>query len=168
MVSLRAGSAELGNSASFVVQGADVLGSFQHDGETWRVDPLGGGLTAVYRYDTSNLLMDPPGWGMRQRLYAPEPTPMDDAGASVEGADTGDTIDLMVVYTPAAAAMGNIDLFIRSALDNTHDSYEKSNIGSGSGSCTRRAGGLHATPQRHGAGPPPALGPEPVREAGGE
>ena len=129
MVSLRAGSAELGNSASFVVQGADVLGSFQHDGETWRVDPLGGGLTAVYRYDTSNLLMDPPSWGMRQRLYAPEPTPMDDAGASVEGADTGDTIDLMVVYTPAAAAMGNIDLFIRSALDNTHDSYEKSNIG---------------------------------------
>ena len=129
MVSLRAGSAELGNSASFVLQGADVLGSFQHDGETWRVDPLGGGLTAVYRYDTSNLLMDPPGWGMRQRLYAPEPTPTDDAGASVEGADTGDTIDLMVVYTPAAAAMGNIDLFIRSALDNTHDSYEKSNIG---------------------------------------
>ena len=25
--------------------------------------------------------------------------------------------------------MGNIDLFIQSALDNTHDSYEKSNIG---------------------------------------
>ena len=111
------------------MQGADVLGSFQHDGETWRVDPLGGGLTAVYRYDTSELRMDPPGWGMRQKLKAPEPTPMDDAGASVEGADTGDTIDLMVVYTPAAAAMGNIDLFIRSALDNTHDSYEKSNIG---------------------------------------
>ena len=90
--------------------------------------PLGGGLTAVYRYDTSGLRMDPPGWGMRQKLLAPEPRPMDDAGASVEGTDTGDVIDLMVVYTPAAAALGNIDAFIQFALNNTQEAYRNSNI----------------------------------------
>ena len=128
MVSLRTGSVELGNSASFVVQGADVVGSFQHQGTTWRVDPLGEGWTAVYRYNLEGLRMDPPGWGMRQKLLAPEPRPMDGAGASVEEADSGDTIDLMVVYTPAAAAMGNIDAFIQFALNNTNGAYRNSSI----------------------------------------
>ena len=129
MVSLHARKEANDTSVSLVVQGADVLGSIEHGDGTWRVAPLGGGLTAVYRYDTSGLRMDPPGWGMRQRLLAPEPRPMDDAGASVEEADSGDTIDLMVVYTPAAAALGNIDAFIQFALNNTHDAYRNSNIG---------------------------------------
>ena len=129
MVSLHARKEANDTSVSLVVQGADVLGSIEHGGVTWRVAPLGGGLTAVYRYDTSGLRMDPPGWGMRQRLLAPEPRPMDDAGTSVEGTDTGDVIDLMVVYTPAAAALGNIDAFIQFALNNTHDAYRNSNIG---------------------------------------
>ena len=128
MVSLRTGSLELGNSASFVVQGADVIGSFQHEGTTWHMDPLGEGWTAVYRYNLEGLRMDPPGWGMRQKLLAPEPRPMDGAGASVEEADSGDTIDLMVVYTPAAAAMGNIDTFIQFPLDNTNGAYRNSSI----------------------------------------
>ena len=128
MVSLRTGSLELGNSASFVVQGADVIGSFQHEGTTWRVDPLGEGWTAVYRYNLEGLRMDPPGWGLRQKLLAPEPRPMDGAGASVGEADSGDTIDLMVVYTPAAAALGNIDTFIQFALNNTNGAYRNSSI----------------------------------------
>ena len=129
MVSLHARKEANDTSVSLVVQGPDVLGSIEHGGVTWRVAPLGGGLTAVYRYDTSGLRMDPPGWGMRQKLLAPEPRPMDDAGASVEGTDTGDVIDLMVVYTPAAAALGNIDAFIQFALNNTQEAYRNSNIG---------------------------------------
>ena len=128
MVSLSARDIANDTSVSLVVQGADVLGSIEHGDGTWRVAPLGGGLTAVYRYDTSGLRMDPPGWGMRQKLLAPEPRPMDDAGASVEGTDTGDVIDLMVVYTPAAAALGNIDAFIQFALNNTHEAYRNSDI----------------------------------------
>ena len=31
-------------------------------GKHLRLTPLGGGLTAVYRYDTSNFRMHPPGW----------------------------------------------------------------------------------------------------------
>ena len=128
MVSLSARDIANDTSVSLVVQGPDILGSIEHGDGTWRVAPLGGGLTAVYRYDTSGLRMDPPGWGMRQKLLAPEPRPMDDAGASVEGTDTGDVIDLMVVYTPAAAALGNIDAFIQFALNNTHEAYRNSNI----------------------------------------
>ena len=128
MVSLSARKEANDTSVSLVVQGADVLGSVEHGDVAWRVAPLGGGLTAVYRYDTSGLRMDPPGWGMRQRLLAPEPRPMDDAGALVEEADSGDTIDLMVLYTPAAAALGNIDTFIQFALNNTHEAYRNSNI----------------------------------------
>ena len=91
--------------------------------------PLGGGLTAVYRYDTSRLRMDPPGWGMRQRALqrrlleaAPERL-----SAGVQ-ADTGEVIDLMVVYTPEAAALGSIDLWIRHTLDITHTAYRESDI----------------------------------------
>ena len=53
MVSLSARDIANDTSVSLVVQGADVLGSIEHGDGTWRVAPLGGGLTAVYRYDTS-------------------------------------------------------------------------------------------------------------------
>ena len=128
MVSLSARTTAQGSAIRLVVQGVDVLGSVEHDGETWRVTPLGGGVTAVYRYDIRGLRMDPPGWGMLQRLIAPKPRPMDGTGVPVEEADTGDVIDVMVVYTPNAAAMGSIDLFIQSALNNASDIYRNSRI----------------------------------------
>ena len=128
MVSLSARTTAQGSAIRLVVQGVDVLGSVEHDGETWRVTPLGGGVTAVYRYVIRGLRMDPPGWGMLQRLIAPKPRPMDGTGVPVEEADTGDVIDVMVVYTPNAAAMGSIDLFIQSALNNASDIYRNSRI----------------------------------------
>ena len=128
MVGLSARTTAQGSAIRLVVQGVDVLGSVEHDGETWRVTPLGGGVTAVYRYDIRGLRMDPPGWGMLQRLIAPKPRPMDGAGVPVEETDTGDVIDVMVLYTPNAAAMGSIDLFIQSALNNASDIYRNSRI----------------------------------------
>ena len=131
-MSLHAQDAATDSEVSLVVQGPDVLGSIRHGADVYKVHPLGEGLTAVYRYDTSMLRRHPPGWGAYQRRYAPKPRPAEDGdapgaatdtgatdtgatdtgatdtgatdtGATDTGAtDTGDVIDLMVAYTPAA------------------------------------------------------------------
>ena len=145
LVSLHAQDAATDSEVSLVVQGPDVLGSIRHGADVYKVHPLGEGLTAVYRYDTSMLRRHPPGWGAYQRRYAPKPRPAEDGdapgaatdtgatdtGATDTGAtDTGDVIDLMVAYTPAARReAGNIDAFIQFAIDNTHRIYRNSDIG---------------------------------------
>ena len=135
LVSLHARDEATDSEVALVVQGADVLGSMRHGGETWKVHPLGNGLTAVYRYDTSRLRRHPRSYGdfmLRNELLqrqAPATTPRDEAGASGAAADTGDVIDVLVVYTPQARrAAGNIDAFIQSAIDNTHRIYRNSNV----------------------------------------
>ena len=123
------------SEVALVVQGPDVLGSIRRGAEVYKVHPLGDGLTVVYRYDTSQLRRHPPGWGrfMRRNAIprqAPKASSRDDAGTSGAAADTGDVIDLLVTYTPAArTAAGNIDTFIQFAIDNTHRIYRNSNIG---------------------------------------
>ena len=62
LVSLYAQDEATDSAVALVVQGADVLGSIRRGDETWKVHPLGGGLTAVYRYDTSQLRRHPPNW----------------------------------------------------------------------------------------------------------
>ena len=116
-----------------------MLGSIRRGAEVYKVHPLGDGLTAVYRYDTSQLRRHPPNWNefmrknesmRRQAPQAPNAPPPGDAGTSGAGADTGDVVDLLVAYTPAARrAAGNIDTFIQFAIDNTHRIYRNSNIG---------------------------------------
>ena len=130
LVSLHARDEASDSELALVIQGADVLGSIRRGDETWKVHPLGDGATAVYRYDTSRLRRHPPNRGefilknMRMQRRAP---PRDDDGAA---ADTGDTIDVLVAYTPGARReAGNIDAFIQFAIDNTHRSYRNSDIG---------------------------------------
>ena len=130
LVSLHARDEATDSEVALVIQGADVLGSIRRGDETWKVHPLGDGATAVYRYDTSRLRRHPPNRAefmrknMRMQWRAP---PRDDDGAA---ADTGDVIDVLVAYTPAARReAGNIDAFIQFAIDNTHRSYRNSNIG---------------------------------------
>ena len=139
LVSLYARDDETDSEVALVVQGPDVLGSIRHGAEVYKVHPLGDGLTAVYRYDTSQLRRHPPNWDEfmrknesmhRQAPQAPDAPPPDDAGTSGAAADTGDVIDLLVAYTPAARrAAVNIDAFIQFAIDNTHRVYRNSNIG---------------------------------------
>ena len=139
LVSLYARDDATDSEVALVVQGPDVLGSIRRGAEVYKVHPLGDGLTAVYRYDTSQLRRHPPGWGRfmrrnepmrRQAPQAPDAPPPGAAGTSGVGADTGDVIDLLVAYTPRArSAAGNIDAFIQFAIDNTHRIYRNSNIG---------------------------------------
>ena len=136
LVSLYARNEATDSEVALVIQGADVMGSIRRGDETWKVHPLGDGLTAVYRYDTSRLRRHPRSYrdfmleNERLQRQAPAAPPLDDAGAPGAAADTGDQIDVMVVYTPAARrAAGNIDTFIQFAIDNTHRIYRNSNIG---------------------------------------
>ena len=136
LVSLYAQDDETDSEVALVVQGRDVLGSVRHGAEVYKVRPLGDGLTAVYRYDTSRLRRHPRGYGdfmLKNELMnrqAPAAPPRDEGGASGAAADTGDVIDVLVAYTPAARrAAGNIDLFIQQAINGAHRIYRNSRIG---------------------------------------
>ena len=134
------------SEVSLVVMGEDVVGTVTHDGDTWDLRPLGGGLTAVYRRDHSRfppgsecgVSGGPPvpvlpgrgnvpnrgiGAGVDDAPYPP------DAGASTAPADSGDVIDVLVAYTPTARTLaGNIDALIRLFFDDTNRYYANSLI----------------------------------------
>ena len=145
LVSLYASDDTTDSEISLVIQGPDVMGSVRCGDETYKVHPLGGGTTAVYQFDASQLHQHPEGWGefilndwgefldnwngLMQR-QAPDPVPRGDHGAPGVGADTGDEIDILVAYTSAARrAAGNIETFIQFAINNTHRAYSNSEIG---------------------------------------
>ena len=129
-----------------MVMGQDVVGTVTHDGDTYDLRPLGGGLTAVYRRDHSRF---PPGSEcgvtgghldpvLRELDNAPkrgtgigdddDPVPPG-AGASTAPADSGDVIDVLVAYTPTARTLaGNIDALIRLFFDDTNRYYANSLI----------------------------------------
>ena len=117
-----------GSEVALVVLGLDVLGTIRHDGEVYRVHPLGGGLTAVYRYDTSLLPLQGGGYEAapeNQRMYRA-------ASRRFRCAATGDgeaIIDVLVAYTPHARAhAGNIDALIQFTFDQTNRIYANSLI----------------------------------------
>ena len=131
-----------GSGVSLVVMGADVLGTIRHEGEVYRVRPLGDGLTAVYRYDTRRL----PGCGvteefvrtkLRERREAPA-APTNQRGHGGDGpysfaplseSDSGEVMDVLVAYTPQARrAAGNIDALIRLFVEDTNRFYANSRV----------------------------------------
>lgn len=134
MISLYAHDRAAGSETALVIDEQDVSGRV-HDGQgnTWRLTPLGGSVTAVYRYDRSNFRMHPPGWdpgkGLDLDTSPPTATPEsapEDTGAE---ADTGAVIDVMVIYTRAARfKVGNVNTFIQEAFDNSRRRYENSGI----------------------------------------
>lgn len=133
------------SEVSLVVMGQDVVGTVTHDGDTWDLRPLGGGLTAVYRRDHSRF---PPGsecgvsgGPLDPVLPVPDNAPKrdfgtgddephpPDTGASIAPADSGDVIDVLVAYTPTARTLaGNIDALIRLFFDDTNRFFANSLI----------------------------------------
>ena len=122
-----------GSEVSLVVLGTDVLGTIRRDVDVYKVHPLGGGLTAVYRYDASRMEE-----GSRRDVEALEVQSRD--AASSEDSDpppsppiaSGDgvaVIDVLVVYTRRTRAeAGNIGALIRHTLDQTNRIYANSSI----------------------------------------
>ena len=138
------------SEVSLVVMGEDVVGTVTHDGDTWDLRPLGGGLTAVYRRDHSRF---PPGSECAVSAGHLTPVPQEpgnapkrgpgtgtgtgdddapfppDAGAPAAPADSGDVIDVLVAYTPTARTRaGNIDALIRLYFDDTNRYFANSLI----------------------------------------
>ena len=129
---------------SLVVMGEDVVGTITYESDVYEVRPLGDGLTAVYRRDTSQW-PDPEcgvantpfpasfrergkesgiAIGARERDSPPGDTP-----ASTAAADSGDVIDVLVAYTPRArSAAGSIDALIRLFFDDTNRYFSNSRI----------------------------------------
>ncbi|HZX48578.1 MAG TPA: DUF1566 domain-containing protein [Nitrospirota bacterium] len=107
-----------------VNEDGDMAGAvFVGPGEQYQVRPIGGGVHAVYDVDTS--------------AFPPEAEPIpvytqDTSALSPPTAgccDSGSTIDVMVVYTSAAAAAsGNIVSEIQLAVDQTNTAYANSLI----------------------------------------
>src|SRR4030067_364950 len=105
-----------------VNEDGDMAGAvFVGPGEQYQVRPIGGGVHAVYDVDTS--------------AFPPEAEPIpvypqDSSALSPPTAgccDSGSTIDVMVVYTSAAAAAsGNIVSEIQLAVDQTHTAHANS------------------------------------------
>lgn len=118
-----------GAEVALVVNQQDVFGTIRRDGEVYKVHPLGDGLTAIYRYDTSQLEEHPPGWEEiieeEGRLDAPPPDP----GPRAQAADTGAVIDVLVAYTAQAETeAGNIQALIQLAIDESNLIYGKSGV----------------------------------------
>ena len=141
--SLHAYDEASGSEVSLVVMGSDVLGTIRHDGEVYRVRPLGGGLTVVYRYDTGRL----PGCGVsgesfwtkarerREAVAAAARQQRDQGGggpdspASLSEPGSGEVMDVLVAYTPQARrAAGNIHALIRLFVEDTNRFYANSRI----------------------------------------
>ena len=130
LASLYARDEEADSEVSLVIDGPDVLGSIRHGAELYKVHPLGDGTTAVYLYDTSQLRPHPENWEEFLLRQVPDAPPSYDTGTPGAAADTGDEIDILVVYTQGAkAAAGNVDAFIQFAIDNTHRIYSNTDIG---------------------------------------
>ena len=126
------------SEAALVLDGSDVSGSvYDADGALWRITPLGGGRTALYRYDRSRLRPHPPGWGGPAQLprgartipplsASPEPGV---GFAAVLAPGAAPVVDVLVLYTVAArAAVGNADAFIRAAFDTALRHYGNSEL----------------------------------------
>ena len=122
-----------GSEVSLVVLGTDVLGTIRHDANVYKVHPLGGGLTAVYRYDSSALEESSGGAAEAVEAQGRDFASSMDSGPPpsppVASGDAMPVIDILVVYTRRARAeAGNIGVLIRHAIEQTNQIYANSQI----------------------------------------
>ena len=129
--SLHARNETSGWEVSLVVLVPDVLGTIRSDADLYKVHPLGGGLTAVYRYDSSRLEEQSVGGQAVRAVHDPSAgaSPMD-SDAPIAAANGDAVIDVLVAYTRSARAeTGNVDALIRLAIDQMNRVYANSRVG---------------------------------------
>ena len=116
-----------GSEVTLIVLGRDVLGTVRHDGVLYKVHPLGDGLTAVYRYDTSRLPQH-----RRDDKAIPTARPRSSAVPhKVRARAEADQaiIDILIAYTRRARIeAGNIDALLRFTFEQTNRIYANSLI----------------------------------------
>ena len=113
------------SDATLVVDGDSVVGTIRFAGKTYRVRPLGGGLSALIEIDQARMPAEHPPAFDRQQLAPDTATQRDGAAA----ADDCGTYNLMVAYTAQAKAQaGDIDSTIQLAIDETNQGYAASGV----------------------------------------
>ena len=121
-------STDLSSSVSIVVMGRDLYGTIRHSATTYKLHPLGDGLTAVYRYDVDKLPDHPDNYSeflkdesRTRRPRKPRPP------RAFKSKDI--VIDVLVAYTQRARNEAvNIDALIRLAFDETQQIYSRSQV----------------------------------------
>ncbi len=128
--SLHARNEASGSEVSLVVLVPDVLGTVRSDADLYKVHPLGGGLTAVYRYDASLLEGFSAGGQMGLGVRSPAAAhSLMDSEPPIASDDADAVIDVLVAYTRSARAeTGNVDALIRLAIDQMNRVYANSRV----------------------------------------
>ena len=117
-----------GSTVTLVVMGDDVIGTLHHDGATYEVQPLGGGLTAVYLYDGTQSRSPPFVNDIVVQDIAPKAAAVPELTPLSEQGDD-DAIDVLVAYSSnVKRATANIDARIALLLLQTHLVYANSGI----------------------------------------
>lgn len=103
------------------VEDGDMAGNISFPGGFYQIRPIGSGYHAIYEMDQSAFPEEAP----------PVEVPPDssDSSSAETSADDGSIIDMLVVYTPAAAShSANISAEIQLAIDETNQAYINSGM----------------------------------------
>jgi peptidyl-Asp metalloendopeptidase len=113
-------------SATLVVHNGNVTGSINNGTDIYKVAPLGNGQHAIIKFDASRLPPEhPPSITERERrgdaaTFSGQPQAATSAPV---------TIDVLVAYTPSAAAqIGDIASLVQLAVEEANQSYINSHI----------------------------------------
>ena len=131
--------ATTGDETSLVIDGDKILGWLRNDGQTWRLVPLKGGQTALVRYDdretTAHTHEDPDRVHEHLEATADHPTERLRRARAALAATAEDetTVDILVLYTPAASArvgseIGSMRMLISQSFINSNRVFKNSGI----------------------------------------
>ncbi len=110
------------SQATLVVDGDDLVANIVVEGVFYQVRPVGDGVHSIREIDQSAFPDEIP------PITPDVPAGLDSDSPPI-GRDDASFIDIMVVYTPAAAsASGNITAEIQLAIDETNTSFSNSGI----------------------------------------
>ena len=121
-----------GGQLILVADGEDLAGWIYRGSDVWHVAPQGGGLTAIYQrrlrkgpsHQPAPILRPPAEASPGEASTAGDPQ-----GGAEAARDSGDEIDIMVVYTPAAArGKHNPDVSVRAMISRVNKIYSDSKI----------------------------------------
>lgn len=112
--------------------GIDIYGVIHFERLLFTIEPLGKGLHALVQHDPSKFPPDePPDWNPTPQKQYPNGNQevQNNSMESVTTASTIDTIDVLVVYTPAAAqSSGNIMSLVDGCINITNKGFENSDV----------------------------------------
>ena len=131
--SLHARDEASGSEVSLVVMEPDVLGTIRRGADEYRVHPLGAGLTAVYRYDSSRLGLqsedDVAAGEAKDRYFASARDTVRPPGPPAASEDGAPVIDVLFAYTwQARIEAGNVGALILHAIDQINRIFANSRV----------------------------------------